>query len=182
MCSNDVKSARNFVIRINSLVNIRKGDIKQRGCYMNIYVLCMCFTWTQLRLALSTLVLIPKVSPPCSFPGRRTVCYLFRPIESIAVFRASHLVHSVTMFTLLRLMINCSISASFVLKINLVDYYINHLYVTNNLKNAVFWDVPPCRFCVKWCFGGTYRVHLQDRKIRERGTSVSRWQRKFVCS
>jgi hypothetical protein len=26
-----------------------------------------------------------------------------------------------------------------------------------------------------YCFGGTYRLHLQGRKIRERGTSVSRW-------
>jgi hypothetical protein len=31
-----------------------------------------------------------------------------------------------------------------------------------------------CRSCVKR-FGGTYRLHLQGRWIRERGTSVSRW-------
>jgi hypothetical protein len=43
------------------------------------------------------------------------------------------------------------------------------------MKNAVFWDVPPCRSCVNRRFGGTYRLHLQGRKIRERGTSVSRW-------
>jgi hypothetical protein len=42
-------------------------------------------------------------------------------------------------------------------------------------KNAVFWDVAPCRSCVNRRFGGTYRLHLQGRKIRERGTSVSRW-------
>jgi hypothetical protein len=24
-------------------------------------------------------------------------------------------------------------------------------------------------------FGGTYRLHLQGRKVRQRGTSVSRW-------
>jgi hypothetical protein len=39
------------------------------------------------------------------------------------------------------------------------------------MKNAVFWDVVPCRFCVNRSFGGTYRLHLQGRKIRERGTS-----------
>jgi hypothetical protein len=46
---------------------------------------------------------------------------------------------------------------------------------TITMKNAVFWDVAPCRFCVNRCFGGTYRLHLQGRKIRERETSVSRW-------
>jgi hypothetical protein len=43
------------------------------------------------------------------------------------------------------------------------------------IKNAVFWDVAPCRSCVNRRFGGKYRLHLQGRKIRERGTSVSRW-------
>jgi hypothetical protein len=41
------------------------------------------------------------------------------------------------------------------------------------MKNAVFWDVTPCRFCMNWRFGGTYRLQLQDRKIRERGTSLA---------
>jgi hypothetical protein len=31
------------------------------------------------------------------------------------------------------------------------------------MKNAVFWDVAPCRSCVNRRFGGTYRVHLQGR-------------------
>jgi hypothetical protein len=43
------------------------------------------------------------------------------------------------------------------------------------MKNAVFWDVAPCRSCVNRRFGGTYRFHLEGRKIRERGTGVSRW-------
>jgi hypothetical protein len=42
------------------------------------------------------------------------------------------------------------------------------------MKNAIFWDVTPCRSCENRRFGGTYRLHLQGRKIRERGTSVSR--------
>jgi hypothetical protein len=42
------------------------------------------------------------------------------------------------------------------------------------MKNAVFWDVAPCRSCVNRRFGGTYRLHLQGRKIRDRGTSLSR--------
>jgi hypothetical protein len=35
--------------------------------------------------------------------------------------------------------------------------------------------VAPCRSCVDRRFGGTYRLHLQGRKICERGTSMSRW-------
>jgi hypothetical protein len=35
--------------------------------------------------------------------------------------------------------------------------------------------VAPFTSCVNRRFGGTYRLHLQGRKIRERGTSVSRW-------
>jgi hypothetical protein len=30
-----------------------------------------------------------------------------------------------------------------------------------HLKNAVFWDVAPCRSYVNRRFGGTYRLHLQ---------------------
>jgi hypothetical protein len=48
---------------------------------------------------------------------------------------------------------------------------------TNLSKNAVFWSVAPCRYCVNRRFGGTYRLHLQGRKIRERGISLSRWLR-----
>jgi hypothetical protein len=48
------------------------------------------------------------------------------------------------------------------------------------MKNAVFWDVAPCGFCVNRRFGGTYRLHLQGRNIREQGTSLSMWQR-FFC-
>jgi hypothetical protein len=47
--------------------------------------------------------------------------------------------------------------------------------ITFMSNNAVFWDVAPCRSCLNRRFGGTCRIHLQDRKIRERGTRVSRW-------
>jgi hypothetical protein len=49
------------------------------------------------------------------------------------------------------------------------------IVVLSFVKNAVFWDVAPCRSCVNRRFGGTYRLNLQKRKIRERKTSVSRW-------
>jgi hypothetical protein len=38
--------------------------------------------------------------------------------------------------------------------------------VTNeNLKNTIFWDVALCRSCVNRRVGGTYRLHIQGRKI-----------------
>jgi hypothetical protein len=43
------------------------------------------------------------------------------------------------------------------------------------MKNTVLWDVVPCSSYVIRHFGGTYLLRLQGRKIRERGTSVSRW-------
>jgi hypothetical protein len=49
------------------------------------------------------------------------------------------------------------------------------IFTVVTMKNAVFWDVAPCRSCVNRLFEGTYRLHLQGRTIREQGTSVSRW-------
>jgi hypothetical protein len=43
------------------------------------------------------------------------------------------------------------------------------------MKNAVIWDVALCSSCVNRCFRGTYCLHIRGRKIRERGTSMSRW-------
>jgi hypothetical protein len=48
------------------------------------------------------------------------------------------------------------------------------------MKNAVFWNVGPCRSAVNRRFGGTCSRHLQGRKLRERGTSVS--QSAATCS
>jgi hypothetical protein len=33
------------------------------------------------------------------------------------------------------------------------------------MKNAVFWDVTPCWPCKNRRFRGTYRLHLQGRKL-----------------
>jgi hypothetical protein len=49
------------------------------------------------------------------------------------------------------------------------------VFTAVTIKDAIFWNVAPCRSCVNRRFGGTYRLHLQGRKIRERGTSVCRW-------
>jgi hypothetical protein len=48
-------------------------------------------------------------------------------------------------------------------------------------KNAILWDVTPCRSCVNLCFRGMYRFPLQDRKIRERGTSMNMWLWPALC-
>jgi hypothetical protein len=48
------------------------------------------------------------------------------------------------------------------------------VFTAVTMKNVVFWDVALCTWCVNRRFGGTYRLHLQGRKIREPGTSVSR--------
>jgi hypothetical protein len=57
--------------------------------------------------------------------------------------------------------------------------FVGRPYLTGggfSLKNAVFWGVAPCRCSgLNRRFGGTFRLHLQGRKIRERRTSVSRW-------
>jgi hypothetical protein len=62
-----------------------------------------------------------------------------------------------------------------------VDYVRFEVFIVVTMKNAVFWDVALCRYCVNRRFGGTYRFHLQGRKIRERGTSVSRWLQTKPC-
>jgi hypothetical protein len=44
-------------------------------------------------------------------------------------------------------------------------------------KNAVFWDVAPCRSCVNRRFGGTYRLHLHGRKLLTLVILPWRWRR-----
>jgi hypothetical protein len=45
------------------------------------------------------------------------------------------------------------------------------------MNKAVFWVVAPCRACVKLRFGGTYRLHLQGRRICERGICTCFFER-----
>jgi hypothetical protein len=53
-----------------------------------------------------------------------------------------------------------------------------NIYVCVWLKSTIFWDITPCSpLNVNRSFGGTYRLHLQDRRIsRARNQLVSRWQ------
>jgi hypothetical protein len=37
---------------------------------------------------------------------------------------------------------------------------------------AIVWDIAPCSPYVNRRFGGTYRLHLKDRKSAEQETSV----------
>jgi hypothetical protein len=42
------------------------------------------------------------------------------------------------------------------------EHYVRfEVFTAVSMKNAVFWDVAPCRSCVNRRFGGTYRLHLQ---------------------
>jgi hypothetical protein len=53
------------------------------------------------------------------------------------------------------------------------------VFTAVTMKNAVFCDMAPCSYCVNRRLGGTYRLHFRaeekKKKIRERGTNVSRW-------
>jgi hypothetical protein len=37
------------------------------------------------------------------------------------------------------------------------------------MKSTAFWDVTPCSSESAWRFGGTYRLHLQDRRVNQGG-------------
>jgi hypothetical protein len=38
------------------------------------------------------------------------------------------------------------------------------VFTAVTMKNAVFWDVVPCRYCVNRRFGGTYRFHFHGMR------------------
>jgi hypothetical protein len=40
------------------------------------------------------------------------------------------------------------------------DYVRSETFTTVTMKNAVSWDVAPCRSCVNRCIGVTYGPHL----------------------
>jgi hypothetical protein len=46
---------------------------------------------------------------------------------------------------------------------------------------AIFWDIAPCSRYVNRCFGGTYHLHLQGRKIG-RATNLATCYTKVSCS
>jgi hypothetical protein len=49
------------------------------------------------------------------------------------------------------------------------------IFTSVTMKNAFFLDVVPCRSYVSRRFGGTYRLHLQSRKIHEREKKKGKW-------
>jgi hypothetical protein len=51
--------------------------------------------------------------------------------------------------------------------VQFMNYVRFEVFTAVTMKNAVLWDVAPCRSCVNRRFGGTYRLQLQGRKIRE---------------
>jgi hypothetical protein len=57
------------------------------------------------------------------------------------------------------------------LSTDLIIYLRFEVFTAGTMKNFIFWDVAPCRSCVNRRFVGTYRLHLQGRKILARGFS-----------
>jgi hypothetical protein len=47
--------------------------------------------------------------------------------------------------------------------LNSLDIVRSEVFTAVTMKNAVFWNVAPCSFCVNRRFGGLYRFHIQKR-------------------
>jgi hypothetical protein len=45
------------------------------------------------------------------------------------------------------------------------------VFTVVTMKNAVLWDVVPCRYCINGSFGGKYRLHLQGRRKKKKSVS-----------
>jgi hypothetical protein len=62
-----------------------------------------------------------------------------------------------------------------------ITYVVFEVLTAAVTKSTIFWDITPCSpLRVNWHFRGTYRLHLQRRKIsRARNHRESRWQTKF---
>jgi hypothetical protein len=60
---------------------------------------------------------------------------------------------------------NIEISICMWIKVNTKILVRFEVFTAVTMKNAAFWDVAPCRSCVNWCFGGTYRLHLQSLQL-----------------
>jgi hypothetical protein len=52
-----------------------------------------------------------------------------------------------------------------VLKLSSVAEF--EVVIAMTMKNAIFWDVVPCRLAVHQCFGETYCLHLQDKGVSQ---------------
>jgi hypothetical protein len=52
----------------------------------------------------------------------------------------------------------------FWIPVQTLNYIRFEVFMAVTMKNAVFWDVAPCRSCVNRRFGGTYRLNLKGRK------------------
>jgi hypothetical protein len=60
------------------------------------------------------------------------------------------------------------------------------VFTSVTMKNAVFWDVAPCRYYVNRRFRGTYRLHLQGRiknlwAMIQREQAAATWSRWFLA-
>jgi hypothetical protein len=79
---------------------------------------------------------------------------------------------------------NCSINedeqldhSKATILILLAVFYAKYLGHILYLKSAPFWDLICCSQVVRWCFGGTYCLHLQGRKVNQAGNQIS-----YLCN
>jgi hypothetical protein len=49
------------------------------------------------------------------------------------------------------------------------------VFTAVTMKNSVFWDMAPCRYCVNRRFGGKYRFHLQGGTSVQSTATCSSW-------
>jgi hypothetical protein len=86
---------------------------------------------------------------------------IFRIVTCLCTYRTMMGSSSYCVVSLLRVLVKMDL------------FYVRfEVFTAVTMKNAVFWDVAPCRSCLNRRSGGTYRLHLQGKKIRKRGTSV----------
>jgi hypothetical protein len=74
-----------------------------------------------------------------------------------------------SMFTQCTYTLFCWITGVVLIEINTTEHV---------LKSSIFWDKTPCSLLkIKWRFGGTRRLHLQDQRLGQaRNQGESRWQ------
>jgi hypothetical protein len=131
---------------------------------------CMCGTFNNVRYGHFLLIPLIRFHSPSS---HHTLPSQIRSEVHMTVIMKTAVFCDVTSCNLVYL----PVSVRNVSK-HLPDYTVSKkicLHTRYLSNNAVFWDVAPCISCLNRRFGGKYRLHLQGRKIRERGTSVSRW-------
>jgi hypothetical protein len=62
-----------------------------------------------------------------------------------------------------------------------MDFVRFEVFTAVTMKNAVFWDVAPYRYCINRRLGRKYRLHLQGRRKKKNKNPRARNQRERVA-